>query len=327
MPKKSFKIKSNLIEALDETIASATNNAGDLHVQIIPIKKIKLDDHNPRELALCMQDLLHGMTENDPEYQKKISEKETLSSIAQSIIHQGIINPILVYKDNEFYTLIAGQRRTLASIIANKQDIPAKILDKKPNPLQYSLLQWIENIEREDLTLDQRMSNIAQILQAFQNQYDDHAPITPTKIADILGCSLQQAVNYNHILNASEKIKDLIKNNKLKSIDKAATISKCPLEQQDDLIQLYLEGSSLKELKKVASAKLKSLEQAKSSSISLGKTSDLNVIKLIIDALISHPVANNFKSELPSINYDDQQSVIKTFASIIRILEKQPSMN
>lgn len=320
MPKKSFKIKSNLIEALDDTVASANNNAGDLHVQIIPIKKIRLDTHNPRDLKLDLEDLLHGVPEHSSDYTMKMLEKESLESIAQSITQQGLINPILVYKDNEYYTLIAGQRRTLASIIANKQDIPAKILDKKPNPLQYSLLQWIENIEREDLTLNQRMINIDHILSAYKEQYQV-GTITPSNIADILGCSLQQAVNYNHILHASDKVKELIKSNQLKSIDKAATICKSPLDQQDRLIQLYLEGSSLKELKKIAHSKLKSLESETKNSFSLGKTKDLNVLKLIIQAVTNH-ICIDLDSHLPPVNFDDHNSVIKYFNSLIKLLEK-----
>ena len=73
----------------------------------------------------------------------------------------------MVYKHGEKYRLIAGERRTLASILAGKADIQAKILDARPDELKISLLQWIENIERKDLSLWERLNNLEKIVHAY----------------------------------------------------------------------------------------------------------------------------------------------------------------
>ena len=145
--KKVFSIGRALSQGLEETIESAQNYSSELRIDVIPLKKIELDPANPRDLALTIEDVQSGINDADKEKMRKLAELNSLQSIASSIKTQGIINPITVYKYGEKYRLIAGERRSLASIIAGKTDIQAKILDDKPDELKISLLQWIENIE------------------------------------------------------------------------------------------------------------------------------------------------------------------------------------
>ena len=74
--------------------------------------------------------------------------EESIKELSDSIKEQGVLTPLLVRRNGDGFELIAGERRTLASILAGKEDIPAKILTVKPSSLKISLLQWIENIER-----------------------------------------------------------------------------------------------------------------------------------------------------------------------------------
>src|SRR5665213_1811369 len=151
--KKVFQISTALGDGLEETISAAQNYSGELRVDVIPLRKIEVDPENPRDLSLTFDDLFNGISESDVNYSRKHTELESLQSLAHSIKEQGIINPILVYKYGEKYRLVAGERRSLASILAGKSDIQSKILESKPNELKISLLQWIENIERSDLSL------------------------------------------------------------------------------------------------------------------------------------------------------------------------------
>lgn len=326
MPKKTFKIKNDLLEALDHTIAAAQNYAGDLYVQMIPIKKIEIGHDNPRELQIDINTIMNISSEIS-DNAAILTEKESLFSISKSIAEQGVINPILVYKEGDHYKLIAGQRRTLGSILAGKQDIPAKILDTKPSQLQIGQLQWIENIEREDLSLRERINNINKIITAYHN-LNNQEEITPSKLAKLLGCSLQQAVNYNHILNASEEVKHLIKTNQINSIDKAATISKSNPIKQSELIDSYLNGASLKELKRLAHSELKSLEshneniKEKNTYYNLGKTKDINIIKFIIDAIMKQLEINNLALTVPEIKSNEQTSIVDGYKTLIHLLEK-----
>ena len=331
MTKKSFKIKGNLAEALGDTVTSAINNAGELHIEIIPLRKITLDPNNPRELLINFNDLQEGINKQDPDLQRKITEKESLSSLAKSIVDQGVINPIVVYKENERYHLIAGERRTLASIIANKQDIPAKILTSKPNPLKMSLIQWIENIEREDLSLWERMKNLEKIISAYSNSQNiKQEEITPTTISQLLGCSLQQAVNYNNVLNASANIKEHIKTGGIKNIEKAAFIAKAGGASEQALLQLCIQGATpaqLKnELKKMNSKQLQntiveSKDSNKKKSLLESKITK-KAAKSIIEIVLQHEIYKHLSSEFKDINWEEEKAVSNAFTRLLKLLEK-----
>ncbi|MCP6769829.1 ParB N-terminal domain-containing protein, partial [Klebsiella pneumoniae] len=78
-------------------------------------------------------------------------ELEKLKELASTIESSGVINPIVVYKRGEVYRVVAGERRCLASFLANKSEIEARVFNEKPKGFELKLIQWIENTAREDL--------------------------------------------------------------------------------------------------------------------------------------------------------------------------------
>lgn len=327
MAKKSFKIRGNLAEALDDTVSSAKNNAGELHIEIIPLRKIALDPENPRDLLLGFEDLYEGFSGTDLEKKRKTTEKEALSSMVKSIAEQGIINPVVVYKHGEQYRLIAGERRTLSSILAEKTDIPAKVLTARPDPLKLSLLQWIENMEREDLSLWERLRNLEKIIFAFsENKEKELNDITATDLSQLLGCSLQQGVNYRNVLSASDSLKNFIKTGDIKNIEKAALIAKSPKELQEELIQACIDGNTLSEMKKMAKAKPDSSNKKTagrpSTKINFGSTSSTKVAKSILDSVIRNKSLEKYTSSLGEIVWDDHKSIATAFRQLIKSLEQ-----
>tara|TARA_B100000989_G_scaffold60159_1_gene41195 strand:- start:428 stop:1423 length:996 start_codon:yes stop_codon:yes gene_type:complete len=327
MAKKTFKIKGNLAEALGDTVSSAKNNAGELHIEAIPLRKIQLDPDNPRDLILTFDDIYQDISKADGMYERKCNEKESLGSLAKSIKEQGIINPILVYKHNDKYRLIAGERRTLASILAEKEDIPAKILTTRPKSLEMSLLQWIENIEREDLTLWERFRNLEKILLSYaEKQSVSTKDVSPAEISRLLGCSLQQAVNYRHILNSTDELKKHIESGKVKNIEKAAYISSSPLELQDMLIQSCINGFTLSELKRQARGiSLDSKAKDKSENpmkINFGTTDNTFAAKTIIDTVLEHKNFQHFSDKFRGVCWDDHKSIATAFRQLVKLLEQ-----
>lgn len=327
MAKKSFKIRGNLAEALDDTVSSAKNNAGELHIEIIPLRKISLDPDNPRDLALTFDDIYKGLSKNDDVLERKTAEKNKLSSLTKSIKEQGVINPIIVYKHNEQYRLIAGERRTLASILAEKEDIPAKILTSKPDQLKLSLIQWIENIEREDLSLWERMRNLEKILAAYaEAKQKNSSDITPTELSQLLGCSLQQGVNYRHVLNASDNLRVHIQSGDIKNIEKAAFIAKSPQKIHDYLTQACLNGATLSELKKLSrEAPLlndKPVKGRPTTKINFGYTESTKAAKTIIDTILEHKNFQHLNNKFSDICWSDNKSVAMAFRQLVKLLEQ-----
>lgn len=74
---------------------------------------------------------------------------EDLEKLKESILEQGILQPLLVRKNNDNYELIAGERRLRAAQKANLKHVPALIRDLTDE--QMLEVSIIENIQRENL--------------------------------------------------------------------------------------------------------------------------------------------------------------------------------
>ena len=243
--KKSFGISKNLENALSETIFIAQENAGKLRVENISLSKIYLDKDNPRQLLITIEDLKNGIKKDDPFCEQKEKEKADLESLASSIKNLDLINPILVYKNKENYQVIAGERRTLASVLSGNTSIVARVLDEKPLPSKIAILQWIENMERKDLSLWERLLNLEKIVQ------EGNVEISAKNISQVLTCSTTQGQAYASLLkNMNCKVRKLIEEGQINSIEKAVMLTKIDPEQLEEIIlQDGLLGLNKKQMK------------------------------------------------------------------------------
>ena len=323
MAKKSFKIRSNLAEALDDTVTSAKNNAGQLHIEVIPLRKIELDPDNPRELSLTIDDVKFGVTQKDKLYDRKTKELKTLESLSKSIKEQGVLNAIIVYQYGKKYKLIAGERRSLASHIAGKVDIPARVLTSKPDVLNLSLIQWIENIERSDLSLWERFRNLEKIVNAYSKSLGkDFVEIKPTELSKLLGCSIQHGVNYRHILNSSELLKKHIKNGDIGNIEKVALISKSNTKDQLQLIKACIKGATLSQLKKITSKVEVDENIGKSKKLNFTLPTNEKAVKKIIKIIFDHDEFSHLKlDEFSEVNWNDTSSALAALKKLLKSLE------
>jgi ParB family chromosome partitioning protein len=326
MARKTFKIKSNLVEALDDTVQAAHNNAGDLHVEIIPLRKIELDPNNPRDLILSLQEAKEGVMDGDPLLERKSKERESLLTLSNSIKGQGVINPILVYKHGENYRLIAGERRTLSCLSINKQDIPARVLTNKPSNLKISLLQWIENIEREDLSLWERLSNVERVIQYYlEEKQIKQSDLTAQAIANLLNCSERHGGDYLYIINGPDSVKAHIKENSISSIKKAALICRSDHDFHTQMIKACLSGATLQELKmitKQAKPKSPMKKGRPSTKIHLGSISKPDIAKVLINSVLEHKQFSHLQTEIGVIDWNDNKTISKTFKKLLQLIEK-----
>lgn len=75
--------------------------------------------------------------------------EETLEELSESIKRHGILQPLVVTKDETGYTLIAGERRLRAAIKAGLTEVPVSIIEATPQEI--AEISLVENIQREDL--------------------------------------------------------------------------------------------------------------------------------------------------------------------------------
>ena len=77
-------------------------------------------------------------------------DKDKIDELSESIKEHGIIQPIIVVKNNDMYKIVAGERRWRAAKKAGLKEIPAVI--RNYSDFQVAHISLIENLQRENLT-------------------------------------------------------------------------------------------------------------------------------------------------------------------------------
>ena len=152
------------------------------------LKELKLDD--------IVRD------ENQP---RREFDKGALEALAASIKEHGVLQPIVVTREEGKYKIVAGERRWRASKIAGLDKIPAIIrtLDSQ-NRLELSI---IENAQREDLNAIELATAYAKLKTQFN--------LTAEEIAAKVGKSESSIQNTLRLLNLPDDVKKTMVKEKL----------------------------------------------------------------------------------------------------------------
>ena len=322
---KSFGINKKLSTALTETLISADEFRGKLRLEGIRISKINLDPNNPRELTITKDDVILGIKKDDPLFELKQRDMASLSSLANSIKTSGLMNPILVYERGSDFVVLAGERRTLATIIAGKDRIEARILPEKPADKDLPILQWIENIERQDLTLKEKINNLEKIFDASSR--------SSKHIEEILGCGSTMAHNYAKLLQPmNSTLKESIDSGVVNSIKKAILLIKL----DEDEIKEYLSKKdeyheipsprfkpTLKEIDEKVKSKNKNKKiGAKKQKIEFGETKKISVARKLYLAFKKDEALKHEFDLIPEPDWSDVRSINRAFSELVYLLEE-----
>ena len=116
-------IDALLLGGLDER-----QSAGKLEVTLVPVDRLHPGEGQPR----------------------KAFNEESLGELANSIREQGVLQPILVESGDDGFTIVAGERRYRAAVMAGLAEVPVIVRSlTREERLEIGL---IENVQREDLT-------------------------------------------------------------------------------------------------------------------------------------------------------------------------------
>lgn len=136
---------------------------------------------------------------NNEQPRKKFDE-EKLQQLAKSIKEHGIVQPIIVKKEGDFYMLIAGERRWRAARLAGLKTIPA--ITKELTEREIMEISLIENIQREDLNAIEEASAYKRLVEEFN--------MTQEEIAEKIGKSRSAVANIIRLLNLDERVKNYV---------------------------------------------------------------------------------------------------------------------
>ncbi|MBE6055448.1 ParB/RepB/Spo0J family partition protein [Clostridium sporogenes] len=104
------------------------------------------------------------------EQPRKNFDEEKIGYLAQSIKEHGIIQPLVLKKEGNLYTIVAGERRWRAAKLVGIKKIPAVVMDLDDRSvLEISL---IENIQRQDLNCIEEAQAYKKLIQEFKITQD-----------------------------------------------------------------------------------------------------------------------------------------------------------
>jgi len=234
---------------LGKGLSSLLGNKADLNFDnkkengllLIPIEKIFRDEKQPR----------------------KEFDKEKIEELAQSIIKNGLIQPLILTKnENDSYTLVAGERRWRAAQIANLKILPSLLL---PTDLDKDEISLIENIQRENL-------KVTEEAQAYQKLIDKNS-YTHDQLSKIVGKSRSHITNLLRILNLHKYFSDLLNKGIISMGHARALVGKKPEDLDEKLLsQINIGKASVRDIENNYSKKKTSEPNLMQEEINLSQT-------------------------------------------------------
>lgn len=172
---------------------------------------------------------------------RKNFDDEKIQELANSIKEHGIIQPIVVSKEENFYKIIAGERRWRAAKVAGLATVP--VIIKSVDPKKVVELALIENIQRQDLNAIEE----AEAIKVLINEYN----LTQEEIAKTLGKSRSKVANTLRLLNLDIKLRELVLKEKISEGHARALLSIEDKEIQLKLAQEIIEkGLNVRDIEK-----------------------------------------------------------------------------
>jgi len=197
-----FATPSPTVDGLSETLDSvAADEQANGTLETIPLARIVLDPEQPRKLHLSRENPA-DIPADDPDADRLRAELASLRELADSIMAEGVLEPIGVYRHGHDYRLVFGERRVLASKLAGRETILARLLPERPRHVRAQ--QLIENVQRSDLTLADRLRGLRAVL--MEREAEGHALARADDLARVVGWSVPQAYAYWAILHAHDDV-------------------------------------------------------------------------------------------------------------------------
>ncbi|MCD6259078.1 MAG: ParB/RepB/Spo0J family partition protein [Helicobacteraceae bacterium] len=107
----------------------------------------------------------------NPFQPRKTFDDESLQELADSIKHDGLLQPIVVTEDVDGYILIAGERRFRASKLAKLKTIRSIVVNSDNDKMRQ--LALIENIQRDELNSIELAYAYSELIKIHEITHDE----------------------------------------------------------------------------------------------------------------------------------------------------------
>ena len=142
------------------------------------------------------------ITEVEPnrDQPRKKFDEDALLELADSIKQFGVIQPLIVQKRDNYYEIIAGERRWRAAKIAGVKEIPVIIKDYSDQEIME--ISLIENIQREDLNPIEEAFAYKRLLEEYHLKQDE--------VAERVSKSRTAVTNSIRLLKLDKRVQQMV---------------------------------------------------------------------------------------------------------------------
>ena len=215
---------SNLINVDDENEKKEDN---------VVVKEVKVPSETKVKLSLI---------EPNKDQPRKAFDEDALIELSESIKQYGVLQPLLVQKKDNYYEIIAGERRWRAAKLAGVKEVPVVIKDYSSQEVMEIAL--IENIQREDL-------NPIEEAKAYQRLIKDYR-LKQDEVAEKVSKSRAAITNSLRLLKLDERVQDMVMEGKISSGHARTIISIEDKDKQYMIAQkIFDEKLSVREVEKL----------------------------------------------------------------------------
>lgn len=166
---------------------------------LIPEKKeVKTKQEKPAKAGEQMVKL--SLIEPNRSQPRRMFEEDSLLELADSIKQFGVLQPLLVQKKDDFYEIIAGERRWRAAKLAGIKEVPVVV--RKYTDQEMVEIALIENIQRENLNPIEEAMAYKRLLEEFSLKQDE--------VAERVSKSRTAVTNSLRLLKLNEKVQQMI---------------------------------------------------------------------------------------------------------------------
>ena len=155
----------------------------------------------PEEIKNSMVELDIARVEPDRNQPRKTFDEDELEELAESIKEKGILIPLLVRPQEDYYQIIAGERRWRAARKAGLKKVPVIIRDDMTDQ-EVVEVQLIENIQRADLNPIDEALAYKRLIEDFGLKQDE--------VADRVSKSRTTITNSLRLLKLDERVQKML---------------------------------------------------------------------------------------------------------------------
>ena len=250
--------------------------------------------------------------EPNREQPRKKFDEDSLLELSESIKQFGILQPLLVQKREDYYEIIAGERRWRAAKLAGLKEIPVIIKDFTDQ--QIVEISLIENIQREDLNPIEEALAYKRLLTEFQLKQDE--------VAERVSKSRTAVTNSLRLLKLDDRVQQMLIDDMITTGHARALLAVEDGELQWKLaMQIFDEKLSVRDVEKM----MKSLQKEKKETPKKQNTAyDLvyrdmeEKMKAILGTkvVVNHKTDNKGKIEIEYYSNDELERIYDMLRTI-----------